>query len=673
MRKTFIILFCLWVSGLFPIHSSASVSVPYKTETLSADGNVIETQTAYVPIGIFENEIEMATPEHIFIDDNNDIYIADSGTKSVTKFDENGNVKLIFGEGILKQPLGVFVDQANDVYVADYSAEKVFRFSEEGKLIQEYERPDSPLFGEKSPYKPQKISVDPRGNLYIIGEGSTNGIIQLNKAGEFLGFYGVNTSRPTIMTFLQDMITTQRQKASLFMKVPPAPTNIALDKQGLVHTVTSGTDWEVIRKLNIAGSNMLPTDISSTKNLVDIAIGPIGNIYTVGLDGKIYEYDRFGNLLFVFGGRDDGLNRNGLFMQPTSIEVDTMGRIFVADREKGTVQIFEPTDFTAILHKGLSLYAEGFYIESQKNWKEILNLNSSFGLAHTAMGQAYFKQQQYNNALNEFKLANNKIGYSDAFWEIRQKWMQDHLSTVMAILLSLFILWVAVRYMDRKKKILEPLREWFSKVKNIKLIGQLLFLLRFLKHPIDSFYYLPKKEKVSVLSATILYIILFVEYLIVLYCTGFLFSYKSVEDINIFLEAATLFIPIILFIVANYLVSTITDGSGRFRDIYIGTIYSLAPILLFIVPITIVSNILTINESFIFTFSMQIIIVWSIIILFIMIQEIHDYKFVETIRNILVTFFAMLIMLLVFFVIYVLLDQVYEFVLTIIQEVILRV
>jgi tetratricopeptide (TPR) repeat protein len=441
----------------------------------------------------------------------------------------------------------------------------------------------------------------------------------------------------------------------------------------LVHTITSGTNWEVIRKLNIAGSNMLPAEIYTTNNLVDIAIGPIGNIYTVGVDGKIYEYDRYGNLLFVFGGRDDGLNRNGLFMQPTSIEVDHAGRLYVADREKGTVQIFEPTDFTAILHQGLSLYAEGFYIESQKNWKEILNLNSSFGLAHTAMGQAYFKQQLYHDALKEFKLANNKTGYSDAFWEIRQKWMQDHLSTVFSILLSLFILWAFIRYVDKKKKILRPLREWSIKVKKVKLIGQLLFLMRFIKHPIDSFYYLPKTDRVSVLSATLLYILLFVEYLIVLYCTGFLFSYKSVEDINIFYEIATLFIPVFLFVVANYLVSTITDGSGRLKDIYIGTIYSLAPILLFIVPITIVSNFLTINESFIFTFSMQIISVWSIVILFIMIQEIHDYKFFETIRNIVVTLFAMLIMLLVFFVIYVLLDQVYEFVLTIIQEVILRV
>ncbi len=673
MRKTFIVVFCLLLIGLFPIHSSAAGSVPYKTETLSADGNVIETQTAYVPIGIFENDAEIVSPEHVFIDENDYIYIADSGTQSVTKFDEQGNELLKFGEGILQQPLGVFVNHENDVYVADYAAEKVFRFSESGELVMEYGRPDSPLFGKRTTFKPQKVSVDLRGNIYIISEGSTNGIIQINQDGSFLGFYGVNNSRPSLLTFLQDLITTQNQKANLFMKVPPAPTNITIDEKGLIYTITSGTDWEVIRKLNIAGSNMLPSAITEVSNLRDLTIGHIGNIYTIGNDGKIYEYDRFGNLLFIFGGREDETNRNGLFMQPTSIEVDNLGRLYIADKEKGTVQIFEPTDFTAKLHEGLALYAEGFYVESQDNWTEILNLNSSFGLAHTAMGQAFYKQQQYDEALEEFRLAENKVGYSDAYWEIRQSWMQQNLSKVFLLLVGLFILWSAVKFVDKKKGILQPAKDILTKVKNQKLISELLFILKFMKHPIDSFYYIKRANKVSVLAATILYIILFIEYLMKIYWTGFLFSNRSLVDINLFMEIGTLFVPIFLFITANYLVSTITDGEGRFKDIYIGTIYSLVPVILFLVPIAIVSNALTINESFIYTFSMQIITVWSAIILFIMIQEIHNFTFFETIRNILVTIFTMLIIVLVFFVIYVLLDQVYDFVLSIIQEVILRV
>src|SRR5690625_2993084 len=131
MRRFFIAVLSLWLLILFPTHSSASVSVPYKTETLTADGNVIETQTAYVPIGLFAKEVDIANPEDIYIDEDNDIYIADSGTQTVTKFDDSGNVIQVYGEGLLQQPLGVHADQYGQVFVADYSNERLFKFAED--------------------------------------------------------------------------------------------------------------------------------------------------------------------------------------------------------------------------------------------------------------------------------------------------------------------------------------------------------------------------------------------------------------------------------------------------------------------------------------------------------------------------------------------------------------
>lgn len=673
MKKALFAIVYLGLLVMLPAHTSAADSVPYKTETLSPEGNVIETQTAYFPLGTFRHDSEIGSPEDIFIDEEDDIYIADSAMQTVQKFDQYGNLQQTFGEGTLQQPLGVFVDRNRDVYVADYMEEKVFKFSEDGSLVDEYGRPDSPLFGANSPFKPQKVSVDPRGNIYIIGEGATNGVIQLNQDGSFLGYYGVNIADQSITNVFLELLTTERQRERLFMRVPPAPTNISIDAQGLVYTITSGTNFEAMRKLNIAGGNMLPPEAASATDLRDISVGSIGNMYTVGNDGKIYEHDRDGNLLFIFGGGDDGTNRNGLFMQPTSIEVDNAGRLYVSDREQGDIQILEPTEFTTMLHEGLALYSEGFYEESEKYWSDILKFNSSYGLAHSAMGEVYFKQQQYNDSVEQFRMAENRDGYSEAFWEIRYEWMQRNLSAIFAFFLAVFGIKITTNYIDKKKNILQPYRDSWSRFRSRKLMTELLFVFRFLKSPIDSFYYLKEGERVSVLSATILYIVLFIQYLMMLYWTGFIFSGRRTEEINLFFEMGTLFLPIMLFIVTNYLVSTITDGEGRFRDLYIGTIYSLAPIIVIILPITLISNALTLNEAFIYTFTVYIMIVWSIVILFIMIKEVHDYTFRGTIFNILVTIFGMFILTLVFFVLYILFDQVYDFARSIFQEVILRV
>ncbi|MCU9612678.1 YIP1 family protein [Caldibacillus lycopersici] len=673
MRRYLKVFLCAYILFLFPFSKDASAAAPYLTGTLSADGYLIETQTAYEPLGNLFPYTEIVNPEDIFIDNNGSIYVVDSGAKRVLVSKENGAKSYVIGEGILGLPTGVFVDRQGDIYVADYEKEKVFRFSNTGELKQEFGKPDSPLFGSKSPYKPQKVTVDLRGNVYIIGEGSTNGIIQLSNKGEFLGYFGVNRTEVSFVSAIRDMFASEEQKSRLFMKTPPAPNNISIDDRGLIYTITAGTTNEVVKKLNVAGQNMLPPYITDFSNLVDITVDKDGNIFVLNTDGLVIEFDSYGDLLFVFGGKDDGTNRQGLFKQPSGIAVDDTGILFITDKELGMVQVFEPTEFSKIIHSGIALYKEGLYVESQKYWESVIDLNSSFGLAHTAMGKSFYKQQDYEKALEEYRLAKDVEGYSDAFWEVRYTWMQDHLEIIFYYALGILALYFILKWLDKKFSIFHGVRRSFKRLSAYKLVSDLLFMFRFLKHPIDSFYDLKRKGRGSILSATILYFVLFVFYLIFRFQTGFIFSTNRSGEANLLMEFSIIFIPIVSFIIVNYLVSTINDGEGKFRDIYIGTAYSLVPYLSFVLPVTLISNFLTLNEAFVYSFSMTIIYAWCAVILFIMIKEIHNFTFSETLKNIFITLFGITILLLVVVIIFVLIDQVYDFIYSIIKEVLLRV
>ncbi|MDQ9752344.1 hypothetical protein RFZ03_17015, partial [Acinetobacter baumannii] len=72
-----------------------------------------------------------------------------------------------------------------------------------------------------------------------------------------------------------------------------------------IYTVTPGEKNTSLKKLNIAGANLIEPDAYDGKE-TSVAVGNHNNVYVASSDGYIYEYNTEGDLLFVFGGRDDG-------------------------------------------------------------------------------------------------------------------------------------------------------------------------------------------------------------------------------------------------------------------------------------------------------------------------------------------------------------------------------
>jgi DNA-binding beta-propeller fold protein YncE len=666
--------------------SAASAEAPYTTYTFDKNGVPIYTQTAYQPIGIIDGfdikettsdaadgeSVPLFQPEDIFIDDKDTIYVADTGNSRIVLFDSFGNYMRTIGQDVLSKPTGVFVDDDGYIYVADYQKKKVFKFNQEGKVEFEYEKPSSILFGESSPFNPTKVIVDKRKNVYIVGEGSLQGLIQLSEDGEFLGYYGGNQTNFELVRYLQKMFYTENQLNKLIQKLPPSASNIAIDDEGLVYTSTSALRDKAIKKLNVAGKNLLP-DIMTWKGMGDLTIDQNKNIFVVDEDGYIQEYDSEGNLLFAFGGLDTGNQRLGLFKSPSGIAVSSDGKLFVLDKKRSNIQIFKQTEFTNLVHKAISLSSDGKYLESEKYWNEVLKLNSMFSLAHNGIGKAAFKKGNYDKALEEFELAGNNKSYSESYWEIRRNWLMDYVSWVMAgVVLLAFSLFI-VKRLYRKYGFGGKWVNLWERFKEIKIISQLLHPFRMLRHPIEGYYELESKEKASVFSATLLLLFFFVVHVFVLYETNVLFSNVETNSISLFSEVYKIYIPLLAWIICNYLVSTINDGEGKFKNVYKGTIYAFSPYLVFAIPLTVMSKGLTNMEYVIYDFSKKGIILWCGFLLFMMVKEIHGYEIRETMRNMFLSVAGMLVLGLISFILFGLSNQVIDFMYSIFQEVKLRV
>jgi tetratricopeptide (TPR) repeat protein len=440
----------------------------------------------------------------------------------------------------------------------------------------------------------------------------------------------------------------------------------------MVFTVTAGTArTRAIRRFTVAGDNIFPDAYGST-TFRDIDVSDTGLVVAVDADGLIYEYDVKGMLLFVFGAKDRGEQRLGTLRNPTAIAYHDKD-LYVLDKDKNAIVIYRATRFATLVHEGVRLYTEGFYREAKPYFEQVLKYNGAYRMAYQAIADAYFKEGDYAQAFVNYRYAEDRNGYSEAFWELRNNLLQRYLGSAILAMIGLGVVQSALARVDRRYGWFAPVRNGVRALARVRLVDDFVFMFRFIKQPADSFYYIKQKLRGSLTFAFLLYAWVIASRVLALYLTGFIFNRypvpSAIRPQNEILYSALL---IVLWNSANYLVSTISDGEGRVRDVIIGTAYSLFPYALFTLPIALLSNVLTLNEVFIYTFSIRLVDAWVALMLFLMVKEIHNYSVSETIRNILYTVFTMAVMLLTGYILYVLFNQLFDFVVTISREVRLR-
>jgi len=673
-KKALVIALFLLLVACIPLPLAAADATyyqddtPYITQTVDYQGNLTSTKTAYRPLGVFSAAGILDDPQDLTIDDDR-VYVADAGHGRVAVLDYDGVLVASIGDGVLDNPTGLHVSDDGFLYVADKALQSVFKFDLGGVLLETYTRPTEPLFGAASSFIPTKVAVGAGENIYVIGEGSTSGVIQLNYDGSFLGYFGVNLSNKPFLQRIADWFVQTGEYADT---TPPSPTNIAISSQSLVYTATPFTA-DALKKLDINGNNILTTvNYNDEQSIVDLSVNDAGYVVAIYDDGLIVEYDPSGNMLFAFNVELASAEILGLVRVPTGIEIDEHGYLFVTDGQMDRVLVFEPTAFANLVHAAIDRYNEGSYADSRALFEEIVRQNANFALAHSALGKAYYQEGRIAEALEEYFLANDRGGYSETYWKIRDAWLKDNLSTVFTVLLVLIAVVFALRIVDRRTPAFARLHEAAKRIGGNPAVRRFTLVFDILRHPINTYYEIKREHRATVGSATAILVVLFAEYLLLLATAGYLFN-PYAESINLGFEIAKFFGVIGLFVFTNYLVSTLSDGEGWLKDIYIAIVYALSPLVLGLVPYILFTNVATQNESVLVDLFSGVMIVWTAILVFLAIKEIHNYEIGETVKNLLMTAFAMLILVLIAFILYVFGSQLADFVLSWLKEVANRV
>ncbi len=668
-RFAYIAALIMIIAVSAPAHAAQSTTYTWGE---NSRGWFVHTQDAYLPDRNV-TWLGLTGPEDMAFDGNDVLYIADTGGRRILKYDIHSDT--VAGEirdGEFNTPRGVFLSEDGLLYVADAAAEAVFVFNEAGERVRKVVRPTEISFAD-TPFNPYRVAADKSGNLYIISEGTYAGIIQMSPQNEFLGFFASNRSTRSFVQLLQDIFFTDRQKEALQPRQPTTFSNVYVDGRGIVYSTSMGEAetfaGNAIKKHNMAGRNTLP-EMWSTFGVTDITVDGGGIIYSTDINGYIQVNANDGREIFFFGaGQFTEEDIAGMFSSLSSVAVASDGTIWALDNKKAFLQSFTPTEYALQIYKALALFNEGQYAESGEVWNDVLRYNQMSVLAHNGLGMTYLYRQDYAKAAEEFLIAGNRTDYSDAFWETRNQWLLNNLAVGLIILAAVILALNAVRYADRQKRIKTAVAGVKGRLRGNKWAMQALFPFSVMRHPLDSCYYLKRREKGSLGGAVCMYALFFVSYMVYQTSKAFILQTVAIEDMDFNIIIGGFFGITALFVISNYLVTSINDGEGGFRDIFKLFSYASFPLSVTMLAVTALSYMITLNEVFLVDFALVFGGAWSLILLYLGLQEVHGYNVWNTLKSIIISVFFMLIALVVMFNLLILFNQFTQFIEAFVREV----
>lgn len=629
------------------------------------------------------------------------LYVADTGNNRVVKLACDGSSAEFFtsaaGKGF-NAPQGVYACEDGSVYISDTGNGRIVYLNASGECIKEYGLPESTMLSDITIYAPTKISPSPGGGLYIL-MGET--IMSVDSNNEFQGYIGQTDVGFDFTDWLLRLVASDEQKKVITKRTASNYISFCIDDEGIIYATSYDTGEGEIKALNSVGIN-----IYRKYGTIDGASNPIsdafyrffsgniigksfrygevteGNLPTLsgitvnknGIvtviekeNGKLYQYDRSGNLLAVFGGLGTS---NGTFGIPADITTDDEGRIFVLDSSFGNIQVFEPTDFIKTVQAATTAYYNGDYASSDELWNKVLDTDSLYPLAHYGIGMTAYKSGDYKKAMEEFSYANYRTEYSKAFTKYRYQYMQNHFGLVVIVLvLSIIVLLLLIkRLMKKSGKVLYAFE--YGNIKKLSVIQGLWLGVACCFHPVRTLQGMKNaKKRLNIFSALIFVFLAVIVRFFFIYTVHYPLQDVELYNVSVVTEIVKLLLPVLSWTVAVYLITSQVNGEATFSETLIANIYCFVPYV-FVIPFSaLISQILSTNETLLFAFLVNGVILISVCYLFRAVMILNDYSIGKTVA---VCIFSVLVTVLLWFVFilgYTMSQSVVNFIKSIIMEI----
>lgn len=669
----------LMLCGIFGMTASAYDEQDY---VVANDQRRIPIPITYNPVSV-ENYLgeeagQLSAPADIFISEEDRIYIVDGGKNRIVSMNTDySDVKVIsnFSGQTLNNPQGIYVYDNGDLLIADTDNNRVLHTDPDGNIIKIYTQPTSDLYDTTYAFKPIKVYVNVINQIYIINNEDYHGFIVLDENNDFKGYVAPTKVSYDLTTKLVQMFASEEQKTIIAQEKPAAHTNVVIDDENTIYATTARAEEAQLKRFSPVGVNIYPFKgyfgekrgdyvleyygkEFTEPEFVDVTVNADGVVSILdSVTGRIYQYDSEGNMLTAFGGTGKWV---GKFTGAAGLAQDSQGNMYVIDKVQSTIHKLEPTEFIGTVHEALNLYYDGKYDDAVNYWEKVLDMNPNYPMAHIGMGNAYLRNDAFELAMEEFQLADDKTGYSSAFdkWEL--EFVRENFGIVLFSIIAIAVLAIVLIGYLRRRYAQTYERQSRFKFWNTK--GRLKILLGTLFDSNEGYREIRRhRTDYDLLMPIILYLLVAVAKIFSLFVVHYPFRSQEIYEINLASEMLTTFVPLLTWVIASYMVTTICSGEVKMREVFSASAYCMLPYVIVIIPLSLISNIMSSSSSGLYTGIITLMWIWVGIMFFVSTMSMNSYGFIETIKIVLLTLFACVFMWLVILLIFMLGEEVVDF------------
>ncbi|MCL2442917.1 MAG: YIP1 family protein [Treponema sp.] len=200
----------------------------------------------------------------------------------------------------------------------------------------------------------------------------------------------------------------------------------------------------------------------------------------------------------------------------------------------------------------------------------------------------------------------------------------------------------------------------------------LKYSLYVIGHPLDGFWDLTHEKRGSIGAANVIIGLAVIVEVLRLTLTNFQFVTINMEYFNSLIVALRILLPVGLWTVANWSLTTLMDGKGRMFEIYMSVCYALTPYVIINAIMIVLSQFITFEEGAVYWVLAGFAAVWTGILLLAAMMMVHDYSLLKTLFSSILTVVGMGVMVFIFVIFFSLISDAVAYFVSLYKEILFR-